>query len=159
MATAAEPILSLHRHAEDLRQTWQGRVLSDTRCRGIGAVVLSVLAHAFDAEVVVTLMRCVDPQWTHVAAPFICSAAKVHKTGTVVADVVWRDNRPPSKNELIFWNERDLRDAFRRLADRLKLNDQDRVELFTCVKRWVVADLRLDPTMDPADPDAKRLVH
>jgi hypothetical protein len=45
----------------------------------------------------------------------------------------------------------------RRLADRLKLSDQERLEFFTCVKRWLVADLRLDPTMDPMDPDAKHL--
>jgi hypothetical protein len=50
-----------------------------------------------------------------------------------------------------------MRDAFRRLADRLKLNDADRIELFKCVQRWVVADRRLDPTFDPKDPDAKRL--
>jgi hypothetical protein len=49
------------------------------------------------------------------------------------------------------------RDDMRRLADRLKLTDQERLEFFTCVKRWLVADHRLDPTMDPADPDAKRL--
>ena len=26
------------------------------------------------------------------------------------------------------------------------------------IRRWIVCDFRLDPTMDPADPDAKRLV-
>jgi hypothetical protein len=31
--------------------------------------------------------------------------------------------------------------------------------MFAAVKRWVVADRRLDPNMDPQDPDAKRLVH
>ena len=50
-----------------------------------------------------------------------------------------------------------MRDAFRRLADRLKLSDSDRIEMFKYVQRWVVADRRLDPTFDPQDPDAKRL--
>ena len=55
-------------------------------------------------------------------------------------------------------SELALRNDFRRLADKIKLSDADRVELFAAVKNWVVADRRLDPTMDPKDPDAKRLV-
>jgi hypothetical protein len=61
------------------------------------------------------------------------------------------------KWEVLYRNEVALRNDFRQLADRLKLNDADRIELFAAVKNWVVADRRLDPTMDPKDPDAKRL--
>jgi hypothetical protein len=50
-----------------------------------------------------------------------------------------------------------MRDAFRRLADHVKLNDPERIELFKYAQRWVVADRRLDPTLDPQDPDARRL--
>jgi hypothetical protein len=52
-----------------------------------------------------------------------------------------------------------MQNDFRRLADRLKLSDADRIEMFKCVQRWVVADRRLDPSFDPRDPDAKRLVN
>jgi hypothetical protein len=31
--------------------------------------------------------------------------------------------------------------------------------MFKCVSRWLRADRRLDPTFDPQDPDAKRLVN
>ena len=47
--------------------------------------------------------------------------------------------------------------VFRVLADRIKLNDTDRRELFACVLHWVKADRRLDPSFDRRDPDAKRL--
>lgn len=64
-----------------------------------------------------------------------------------------------SKDVAIYASEIALRDDFRHLADRLKLTDDERVEMFKAVQRWVVADRRLDPTFDPQDPDAKRLVH
>ena len=61
------------------------------------------------------------------------------------------------KEEVLYRSEMSLRNDFRRLADQLKLCDEDRVELFAAVQRWVVADRRLDPLMDPKDPDARRL--
>jgi hypothetical protein len=140
--------------AFDLRASWQARVLAE--CGGhMGAVVLSVLAHNFD-DAMPVLLRIVYPDFTSIAAPFYCSAGKVDKAGRVVADVVTTDGRVV-KDAKVFDNEMQMRDAFRRLADRLKLSDPDRIEMFKCVQRWVVADRRLDPTFDPKDPDAKRL--
>lgn len=121
----------------------------------MGAVVLSVLAHSFD-DAMPVLLRIVYPGFTSIAAPFYCTAAKVDKAGRVVADVVTKDGQVV-KDAKVFDDEIQMRDAFRRLADRLKLSDPDRIELFKSVQRWVVADRRLDPTFDPKDPDAKRL--
>lgn len=141
--------------AKELRESWQGRVLAAAKGQ-TGAVVMSVLAHNFEGAIL-TLCQVVFPGFTSIEAPFLCSAGKINKAGFVVADVVTRDGRV-AKDAKIFGNDIVLRDEMRRLADRLKLSDQDRSEFFTCVKRWVVADQRLDPTMDPMDPDAKRLV-
>lgn len=38
----------------------------------------------------------------------------------------------------------DIRDDFRRLADHLKLADNERVELFQELRKWVAVDLRAD---------------
>ncbi|HLZ23660.1 MAG TPA: hypothetical protein VKQ30_16235 [Ktedonobacterales bacterium] len=38
----------------------------------------------------------------------------------------------------------DIRDEFRRLADHLKLNDDERKELFVELRKWVAVDLRAD---------------
>lgn len=38
----------------------------------------------------------------------------------------------------------DIRDEFRRLADHLKLDDGERVELFDELRKWVAIDLRAD---------------
>lgn len=136
---------------------WQSRVLVETQGEHIGIVLLSVLAHNFD-DAMPVLLRVAFPGFTSIAPPFLCTAGKVAKTGAVVADVV-NHNGTISKDVALYINETALRDDFRRLADRLKLDDADRVEMFKCVQRWVVADRRLDPTFDPQDPDAKRLVH
>lgn len=142
--------------AFDLRASWQAKVLEATGGH-LGAVVLSVLAHTYD-DAMPTLLRLVFPGFTSIAAPFYCSAAKVDKAGRVVADVVTRGGQIV-KDAKVFDSEVQMRDAFRLLADRLKLSDADRIELFKCAQRWVVADRRLDPNFDPKDPDAKRLKH
>lgn len=148
------------RLAFDLRATWQARVLlaAQAKCDGvIGAVALSVLAHNYD-EALPVLLKVLFPGFESIAPPFLCTAGKVDKSGAVVADLV---GKPGSiiRNYALYRDEIALRDDFRRLADELKLSDADRVELFGAVKRWVVADRRLDPNMDPRDPDAKRILH
>jgi hypothetical protein len=142
--------------AFNLRASWQARVLSAAEGRGLGMVALSVLAHNFD-EAMPVLLAIVYPGFRSIKAPFLCSAGKVDKAGRVVADMVTADGRI-IKEAPLYPSETALRDTFRKLADRLKLSDSDRIELFKCVQRWVVADRRLDPTFDPMDPDAKRLV-
>lgn len=139
----------------ELRETWQVRALMATQNDPIGTTLLSVLAHSYD-DAMHVLMRVAFPGFTSIRPPFLCTAGKVAKTGAVVADLVTNDGN--ILKDFVLWNtERSLRDAFRRLADRLRFNDKDRTEMFKCVQRWVVADRRLDPTMDPKDPDAKRL--
>lgn len=142
----------------DLRASWQVRMLVATS--GIDrAVVMSVLAHNYDAQMPYVLTAAfkwyVGPR-TEMPLPSLTSAARIAKTGAIVADVVDRQGRK-RKDQVIFRNEIKLRDSFRRLADHLKLSDHDRVEMFNALKRWVVADRRLDPTMNPLDPEAKRL--
>jgi hypothetical protein len=153
-ATPAIERLDARRHAQDLRECWQGRLLAHASGK-IGAVALSILAHNYDDGLPI-LLRVVFPGFTSITAPFFCSAAKIVKTGHVCADMVNRDGRI-IKNAVIFRDTRGMESELRRLADAVKLSDAERTEFFACAKRWVVADHRLDPTMDPADPEAKRL--
>lgn len=137
-----------------LRDRWQARCLIQARGR-TGAVLLSVLAHNFEDSLML-ICRAIGFS-TFLPAPYLTSAATVEKNGAVVAKVMERDGI--ERKKVLYRSERALRDDFRRLADVLKLDDAERIEMFAAVKRWVVADRRLDPTMDPKDPDAKRLVH
>jgi hypothetical protein len=145
-----------HMSADELRDSWQGRVIYATRYEPLGMTVLSVIAQSYD-DAMPFLMHALFPGFESITTPFICSAGKINKNGNVVADVIWRDWEDPSKNEVIANSTQSLRDVFRKLADGLDLWGKDRIELFLAVRKWVVADQRLDPDMDPMDPDAKRL--
>jgi hypothetical protein len=143
------------RLAFDLRASWQAKVLVGTKGPA-RMVVMSVLAHTYD-EAVFTLCAAVFPDFDgSLKPPFLTTAAKIDKTGAIVADMVDERGRI-HKDTVLFPTEISLRDSFRKMADRLKLDDADRVELFKCAQRWVVADRRLDPAFDRKDPDARRL--
>jgi hypothetical protein len=153
-AEAVEFLLSMH--ADELREMWPARVIHATRYEPIGMVVLSMLAHSYD-DAMPVLLECVFPGFRSITTPFICSYGKVDKSGRIIADVVWADWEAPTRNEVIFRDLAHLQKTFRKLADKLKLSDPDRIQLFDCARKWVTADMRLDPEMDPKDPDAKRL--
>jgi hypothetical protein len=150
-------VLAFERNlAFDIAASWQARSLSFAR--GTTRVVLmSVLAHTYDAAME-ALLCVVFPGFTSIIPPFLCTAGKIDKTGAIVADVVMPDG-VIVRDTALYLTELELRNDFRRLADRLKLSDPDRIEMFKCVQAWVVADRRLDPTFDRMDPDAKRRVH
>lgn len=149
--------LSTFRKLEkELQDTWMSRALRASQRDHVGMIMLSVIAHNFDGALL-TLMQVTFPGFTSIVPPFLCTAAKVAKDGSVVADMVNRFGCI-EKDVRLYPNETALRDDVRCLADRMKLTDAERIEMFKCVQRWVVADRRLDPTMDPNDPDAKRLV-
>lgn len=140
--------------AEALRETWQAKVLTATRADPIGMVAISVLAHNYD-DAMHPLLCALYPGFSGLKPPGLCSAGKIAKNGSVIADLVAR-NGTRLLGCKIFNDEIHLRDCFRRLADNLKLADAERIELFEAVRKWVVCDYRLDPRMDPRDPDAKR---
>jgi hypothetical protein len=139
----------------ETRESWQVRCLR--HADGVDrAVILSIFAHSYEDRRLLTLLYVVFGTIA-VKAPFLCSAGKIDKRGRVCADVITRYEilwkmQPLYENEIIF------RDALRRLANRLKLDGRDRVKLFELARKWIVCDYRLDPTLDPRDPDAKRLV-
>lgn len=144
------------RLAFDLRATWQARTLMAARGK-TAAVLMSVLAHNYDDQMLPLLQVCF-PGFQSITAPFLTSAGRVQKNGAVTADIVQKTGRI-DKQAVLYRSEIELRDDFRRLADGLKLDDEDRQQLFIAVQKWVVADRRLDPQMDPQDPEAKRLVN
>lgn len=142
-------------HAQEIAESWQARALRKADGPMFG-VLLSVLAHSFD-DAMPILLRVVFPGFTSIQAPFLCSAGKIAKSGHVMADMVTKDGQIV-KNQALFMNTRTMERAFRKLADALSLSDEERIAMFAAAKAWVVCDYRLDPNMDPADPEARRLV-
>jgi len=142
--------------ARDLRDTWQGRALKAGKRHPLGSVVLSMIAHTWETEHVLCLLKAVFPEFTAIKAPFLCSAGSIDKAGRIYATAVMADGQTRG-NVVLFSSEIDMRDQFRKFADRIRLTDKEREQMFICLRKWVVADFRLDPNMNPADPDAKRL--
>jgi hypothetical protein len=148
--------LSSRRHADELRDTWPSRALRHLRRSPLSIVVLSVLAHSFD-EHMPTLLAVTFPGFRSITPPFLCSAAKISHSGAVVADIVDKHQRHV-RDMVVFRSTEQMQAVFRKLADELRLDDAERTQMFEAVRAWVVADRRLDPTFDPRDPDARRLV-
>jgi hypothetical protein len=142
--------------AFDLRASWQARALAEAKGQ-TAMVLLSVLAHTYE-EALVVLLPIVFPGFIEPSLPCLSSCGKIAKNGAIVADVIRKDHQV-KKDAVIYSSDTAFQNDFRRLADRLQLNDADRTEMFKCVQRWLVADRRLDPNFDPKDPDAKRLTH
>lgn len=128
-----------------LRDSWQCRCLAESQDR-LWRVVLAVLAHNF-ADALLVLLKVTYPQFAGLKRPLILGGATIARNGTVMCEVA-----PDRTGESPFWHETqviyDSQDElvadFRRLADRLKLSDADRMGMITAVQRWVVADLRID---------------
>lgn len=120
----------------------------------VSMCVLSVIAHRLSIEDMQFLLRSCGFRGT--GAPMLTSAAKIAKTGHIMADFLSRDCRR-YRNQSLFRNARAMETAMRNFADLVRLDDAERVEFFDSVKRWVVCDYRKDPNMDPADPDSRRL--
>lgn len=130
------------RHSEYLRCSWQGQLLANARGK-MGACVMSMLAHSFEA-VMPQLMEACFPGHEGVPLPFLRSCAKITQRGRIIANLLDKDMVTHIGFEL-FGSEAEMEGEFRKLADRLKFTDIDRVAMFDAVRRWIVADFRIDP--------------
>ncbi len=141
---------------EALRESWQGRSLRlAARNIQLRAALVSLFADNYD-ETLPFLLASVFGDWA-IAAPFYCSNPRIDRAGHIVADLIMPDGMK-LKDAIIFAGERQMERLFRKLADRLRFTDAERIDLFVAVRHWVKADRRLDPNFDRSDPDAKRLV-
>lgn len=140
--------LDTQRHAQDLRDTWQARALAESKGR-LSAVMLAVLMHSYLSAMQI-LLRVVFPRapiakngWPEINRPFLYGPAAIDIGGRIRCGMFDRIGRRLPWT-IIYATEGDLLKDFRDLADRLKLNDHDRVQMTEAVKRWIVRDVRVD---------------
>lgn len=134
----AMPSLDHRRHAQDLRDTWQARVI----CESTGktrAVVLIVLIMSY-AKAFQTLLRVCG--YRDISRPFLSSGATIQLSGQLVCDVTEKSGLVAPA--VVYESTDELNKDMRGLADRLKLSDKERVEFTAAIQKWVVADLRVD---------------
>lgn len=141
MTTAAEQATVLtHKHAQELRDTWQARLLAEAEGREY-AVAQCIIALEWPTALPV-LMRVVFPGFLDIKRPFLTGYAVTQIDGSVWCSMIDRDYS--WCNVRVYDHERDLTAEYRAIADRLKLNDADRTMMFDALRKWVTSDLRID---------------
>lgn len=128
------------RHAQQLRDEWQCRLLADTKGK-TAAVVLVMLANMY-FEAMETMLRVVFPGFVQIKPPLYTGFATIKPTGKVVCDYMDADKNT-YRNVIVYDSEDDLIKEFRDIADRLKFTDSDRAAMFAMIKKWVSRDERI----------------
>jgi len=150
-------ILEAFRRQRELRDSWQAKLLRTARANRYydktAMVLLSVLATSYD-EMMLPLLHIIG--LVEPPLPCLVTSGKIAKSGAIFATVMFEHGK---ENRVLYEDEIELRDSFRRLADRAMVHGDERAEMFTAIRNWLVADYRLNPTMDPMDPDARRSLH
>lgn len=109
---------------EKARQHWKYRVVQATKGNTslLGAVVLGILGKMARRP------------------PWVAARATIGADGVVRAQCCDRNGREGFA--ALFTSVEDMAGQFSRLADELKLEDAERIELFQQVKLWCARDLR-----------------
>ncbi len=124
--------------AGELRDTWQARVLAAAKGT-TQAVAIIILAQEWPT-VMPVLLRVVFPGFTDLKRPFLIGYARIWTNGAVLCPAMFDDGKRTIR---LYDNADQMNREFRDLADKLKLSDADRAELFRVLKRWVVCDHRI----------------
>jgi hypothetical protein len=126
--------------ADEIAEMWQCKALrvADGKLR---RVMLVVFAKEY-AGALPILLRVAFPGFEDIGRPMLVSYAKIMPTGCIVCDMI--DSAGMKSKVVVYDSVGEFKSRLRRFADSLKLNDDDREEMFAVVQKWVVADLRID---------------
>lgn len=134
--------LLAHKHADEIRGMWQSRVLKAADAK-LQRVMLIAIAKEYPADLLLLLRATFGT--AEIGKPFYSGYATILASGRVVCmqhDV--DSNRLVWKGVVkVYDNEDQLISQTRRLADKLKLSDADRIEMFTVLQKWVARDDRI----------------
>jgi hypothetical protein len=129
-----------HMHGERLRQTWQSRVLAAAKQREGAVMVAIAIEMYFDA--IHALLHATFDGFKDLSLPALKGYGTVEESGHISCILVGRDRS--LQRVAVYDDEDEMINAFRRIADKLKLNDADRKGLFADLQAWVAADKRVD---------------
>jgi hypothetical protein len=129
------------KQADVLAQMWHTRALRAAKGRAAAVLIAALVAEIPGA--VPVLLRVAFPGFKDVKLPQLTGYATIAGSGRVICDIIDR-NRVRCSGEVIYESVEELRDDFRRLADKLKLNDAERKEMSQLLSKWVSSDLRYD---------------
>lgn len=132
----------------ELADTWQLRCLVATK--KLQPKLHRVLLQTFFEEYPAvtpntwdTLLRVLfrDAGVESLGRPLLVGRARVEQSGRVTTEIV--DSYGRRCRAALYRTKDDFIGDLRRLADRLKLSDLDRTEMFAAMGKWITADLRI----------------
>lgn len=139
-AYSQEAIALRSRHAQQLRDEWQCKLLVEAKGKA-AAVALVMLANMY-LEAMEVLLRVAFPKFVQIRPPLYTGHARITFTGHVVCDYIDKYYNL-RRDTVVYDSEDDLIKEFRDIADRLKFSDGDREAMFAMIKKWVSRDDRL----------------
>lgn len=130
-----------HMKAEEIREIWQSRALD--KARGVTAKVLGqalLLEHSTHFKI---LLKTTFGDHADCYFPHLWGYATIWPSGRIICEVI--DRNLECRPTEIYESEAAMVRDFRTLADELKLDDADREEMFTILRKWIKRDLRVGP--------------
>lgn len=131
--------LMLHKHAQEVRDMWQSRALAAAE-GALARVLLAIFAEAYPTALK-TLLLVTFPGFVDIQRPFLRGYATIVPSGRVVCDMVCTDGTV--RKETVYESQEKFIYDARKLADKLKLADKDRVEMFGLLSKWISSDMRI----------------
>jgi hypothetical protein len=141
--TATANFAQMDKH--QLAATWQVRCLRAAQGK-FASVMLTIFFFNYYEQAQYLLWSAYGRN-RDIAFPFHTGGATIVNSGQVVCDL--NEGRlgerfKVRRNVKVFDTEGELIREFRNLADELKLDDPDRVAMTEAVKKWIVADMRIN---------------
>jgi hypothetical protein len=130
----------LHKPAEEIRQMWQSRALRAAKDKQ-ARVLVGALAKEYAAALPI-LLRASISDFEDIQLPFLSGYAAISASGRIICDMTDRDGEV--RKVEVYKSQDEFLSDMRKLADELKLSDAERGEMFAMLKRWIVADMRID---------------
>lgn len=127
------------KHADEIRDMWQSRALRAARGK-LRKVVITALAKEYVADFE-TLLKATFPGFVDLDRPLFTSYAHIDLGGRIICEMIDKEGR--KRKVMVYGCEDAMIYEMRKLADKLKLPDRDRIEMFTVLQKWVAKDMRI----------------
>lgn len=123
--------------AEEIRDLWQARILN--MARGIlQRVFIAAFANEYK-DAMRALIYAIGGK--DIALPTLCGYATISPGGRLICDEL--DSNGSKRKIAIYETEGIMLYEARKLADKLKLSDADRKEMFVILQKWIARDMRI----------------
>lgn len=130
--------------AHEVRETWESRALVAAEGK-MQRILLAAIRAEIREDLLLLLLRETFGQ-IEIKTPFYRGHASIVPSGHLVCEVVDRDaNGLVWRGTVkVYDNENRFLYEMRKLADKLKLSDEDRKDMFRVLQKWITKDERFD---------------